>query len=218
MYSCDLTENLEASLHNLYPSKPEDVMKCVEIGSFEGKGSILINNLLCKNKDSILYCIDPFDDEYVKGNDKMAFWNHVCNGQYFKFKHNTENYPKVIEMRGISDIMIPKLDDNSIDFCYIDGDHSPDQVYKDITYMFKKMKNNSIVLFDDYLWAMNGIVTKTGIDKFLNEYKGKYEILIQNFQIAIRIIHNLLNIYIYIYIYIFIGLYCKYRNVLKISK
>jgi predicted O-methyltransferase YrrM len=91
-------------------------------------------------------------------------------------------------MRGYSDDMISLLDDNSIDFCYIDGDHSPDQVYKDITNMFKKMKDKGIVLFDDYLWVVNDIVTKIGIDKFLLEYKGQYELLIKDSQVAIRII------------------------------
>ena len=188
MYTCDFTNDLKVNLDSLYPTKPEGVMKCVEIGSFEGRGSIVINNTLCKNNDSILYCIDPFDDEYVKGNDAMAFWNDACNGQYIKFKHNTANFPKIIEMKGYSDNMILKLDDNSIDFCYIDGDHSPEQVYKDATNMFVKMKHNSIVLFDDYLWATNGIVTKKGVDRFLEEYKDKYELLISKYQLAIRII------------------------------
>ena len=188
MFSCDLTDKLKVSLDYLYPIKPEEVMKCVEIGSFEGRGSIMINNHLCKNQNSILYCIDPFDDEYVKGSSVMAFWNYACNGQYGKFKHNTENIPTIIEMRGYSDNMIPTLDDNSIDFCYIDGDHSPEQVYKDITNMFSKMKNKSIVLFDDYLWQMNGVITKKGIDKFLYEYRGKYELLFSKFQLAVRII------------------------------
>lgn len=188
MYSCDLTGNLEKSLYKLYPTKPTGVMKCVEIGSFEGKGSVLIHSVLCNNEDSILYCIDPFDDEYVKGNDKMAFWNYACNGQYVKFKHNTANISKIKEMKGYSDNMIPNLDDNSIDFCYIDGDHSPEQVYKDITNMFGKMKNKSIVLFDDYLWNTNGIVTKKGIDRFLEEYKDKYELLFSGYQLCIRII------------------------------
>ena len=187
MFSCDITHNLKESLAQLYPTKPEGVMKCVEIGSFEGRGSILINDFLCAHKDSVLYCIDPFDDEYVKGNDKMSFWDHACNGQYIKFKHNTANIAKIIEMKGTSDVMIPKLDDNSIDFCYIDGDHSPEQVYKDIINMFNKMKNNGIVLFDDYLWEINGIVTKKGIDKFLEEYKNKCELLFSRFQLAIRI-------------------------------
>jgi predicted O-methyltransferase YrrM len=188
MSSCDLDPRLKNSINYLYPSPPEEVMKCVEIGSFEGRGSISINNHLCKHKESILYCIDPFDDEYVKGSEKMAFWNYACEGQYARFKTNTANLPKIVEMRGVSDLMIPLLDNDSVDFCYIDGDHSPEQVYKDITNVFEKMKNKSIVLFDDYLWEMNGIVTKTGIDKFLEEYRGRYELLFQNFQLAIRII------------------------------
>ena len=187
MYTCDLTANLNTSLQNLYPTNPEQIMNCVEIGSFEGRGSVLIHNILCNNKDSLLYCIDPFDNEYVKGNDLMSFWNHACNGQYVKFKNNTSSLSKIIEMKGISDIMIPMLGDNSIDFCYIDGDHSPEQVYKDIKNIFRKMKNKGIVLFDDYLWTINGIVTKKGIDKFLEEYKGKYELLFQNYQLAIRV-------------------------------
>ena len=48
------------------------------------------------------------------------------------------------------------------------------------------MKKNSLVLFDDYLWEMNHIVTKPGIDKFLEEYHGQYEFLFQNWQLAIR--------------------------------
>jgi predicted O-methyltransferase YrrM len=163
-------------------------MKCVEIGSFEGRGSIVITDKLCGHKDSVLYCIDPFDDEYVKGNKSMAFWNYACNGQYTKFKHNTANVPKIVEMKGTSDTMIPKLDDDSIDFCYIDGDHSPEQVYKDIVNMVAKMKHGGVVLFDDYLWEMNGIVTRKGIDKFLIEYKGKYDLLFSKFQLAIRIV------------------------------
>ena len=46
--------------------------------------------------------------------------------------------------------MIPKLLDNTIDFAYIDGDHSPEQVYKDAINILPKMKSNSIILFDDY--------------------------------------------------------------------
>jgi predicted O-methyltransferase YrrM len=188
MFTLNLTQKLNESLTILYPKNTEEVMKCVEIGSFEGKGSILIHNKLCKNKDSVLYCIDPFDNEYVKNNKKMAFWNHACNGQYKRFKYNTHNIPKIKEMRGYSDNMIPLLDDNSIDFCYIDGDHSPEQVYKDIINMFKKMKNKGIVLFDDYLWEVNDVVTKKGIDKFLLEYKDHCELLIKDYQLAIRII------------------------------
>ena len=185
-FSCDITRNLRTSLEIIYPVKPSSKMICVEVGSFEGRGSILICDHLCMNAESKLYCIDPLDDEYVKGDEKMAFWNSACVGQLAKFRNNISFYPKIYEHRGTSDTMIPRLDNNSIDFVYIDGDHSPEQVYKDAVNMFAKMKDGGVILFDDYLWEMNGIVTKIGVDKFLEEYKGKYELLLSDFQLAIR--------------------------------
>jgi len=182
------TDNLSNSLKLLYPIIPQSKMICVEVGSFEGEGSIIINNYLCNNNDSKLYCIDPFDDEYVKGNEKMSFWDSECKGQLDRFRNNTKNFSKIIECKEISDTMIPKLEENNIDFAYIDGDHSPEQVYKDAVNIFKKMKIGGIILFDDYLWEINGMKTKIGIDKFLDEYIGKYKLLFKNYQLAISII------------------------------
>lgn len=182
------TDNLINSLKLLYPIIPQTKIICAEIGSFEGEGSIIINNYLCNNFESKLYCIDPFDDEYVKGNKNMSFWNSACNGQLNRFRNNTKNFPKIIECKEISDTMIPKLEDNTINFAYIDGDHSPEQVYKDAINIFKKMKKDGIILFDDYLWEINGIKTRIGIDKFLDEYNGKYNLLFKDYQLAISII------------------------------
>jgi len=165
-----------------------DKMTCVEIGSFEGRGSIAICNMLCQNENSILYCIDPFDDEYVKGNESMNFWNSACNGQLDRFRTNTAGYSKIIECKGTSDTILPTIKDESIDFAYIDGDHSPEQVYKDAVNILPKMKKNGIILFDDYLWEVNNIQTKHGIDKFLDEYWGRYTPLIIDYQLAIAIL------------------------------
>jgi predicted O-methyltransferase YrrM len=183
----DLTKNLGDSLRTLYSHIPITPYTCVEIGSFEGLGSILIDKYLCNHPDSKLYCIDPFDDEYVKGSETLSFWNSACEGQKERFYHNTKLHTKIIPMQGYSDEMIQKLDNNTIDFAYIDGDHSPEQVYKDAVNIFPKMKDNSIILFDDYLWNINNIRTRDGIDKFLNEYSGKYNLLLKNYQIAIQI-------------------------------
>lgn len=82
--------------------------------------------------------------------------------------------------------MIVKLDDNSVDFAYIDGDHTPEQVYKDAVNIFPKMKDGSVILFDDYEFSTNGIITADGINKFISEYSGKYDLLLKNWQLAIR--------------------------------
>ena len=84
--------------------------------------------------------------------------------------------------------MIPQLESKSLDFVYIDGDHSPEQVYKDAVNMFPKIKSGGVLLFDDYLWVVNGIVTAKGIDNFLKEYSGQYELLLKDYQLAVRVL------------------------------
>ena len=186
-FTQDLTFNLFNSLNLLYNNTPNDPMTCVEIGSFEGKGSLLIADKLCKNKDSKLYCIDPLDNEYVKDNEKLSFWNNACIGQKDRFLNNTKNHKNIILLEGTSNTMISKIEDNTIDFVYIDGDHSPEQVYKDAINILPKMKSNSIILFDDYKFNINNIKTSIGIDKFLSEIEDKYELLFKKYQLAIRI-------------------------------
>ena len=48
--------------------------------------------------------------------------------------------------------------------------------------------NSGLILFDDYRWReqIPGKSTKSGIDKFLSEFEGKYEIVKENYQILIR--------------------------------
>jgi len=162
-------------------------MTCVEIGSFEGRGSLLIADKLCNNKDSKLYCIDPLDNKYVKNNTNLSFWDNACNGQKDKFYNNTKNHSNIVLLEGTSDDMISKIEDNSINFVYIDGDHSHEQVYKDVINMLPKMKSNSIILFDDYEFNINNVKTSIGIDKFLKEIENKYELLFKKYQLAIRI-------------------------------
>lgn len=187
MFTQDLTHNLTVSLSTLYKTTPTVPMTCVEIGAFEGKGSQLIARALCAHKDSKLYCIDPLDDEYVKGDARMTFWDSACKGQRARFYNNVKDIPNIITLQGTSDDMLPIIKDNSIDFAYIDGDHSPEQVYKDATTVFGKMKKGGIVLFDDYRWERDGMKTAEGIDRFLGEHAGKYDLLFKNWQLAIRV-------------------------------
>jgi predicted O-methyltransferase YrrM len=186
-YTLDLTKCLTASLQTIYGKGVSDPMTCVEIGAFEGRGSIVIAGHLCKHPKSKLYCIDPLDNEYVKGDKRLAFWDHACVGQRGRFINNTKAYSNIVLLEGVSDTMIPVLDDGTVDFVYIDGDHSPEQVYKDAQGMWPKMKKGGVILFDDYLFTANGLKTADGIDKFLKEREGSYTLLLKDWQLAIRL-------------------------------
>jgi len=186
-FTKDWTNNLAASLKLLFPSSVENKLLCVEIGCFEGKGSLHITAILCGHEESRLYCIDPWDDVYVKSDERFNSprINDMCIGQYSRFINNTQSEPKIIAMRGSSDSRIPELP-ASLDFAYIDGDHSPEQVYKDACNVFPKIRSTGIILFDDYLFSHNDVTTGIGIDKFIEEYADQVEIILKGYQLAVR--------------------------------
>jgi len=161
-------------------------MTCLEVGSFEGRGTLMIENILCQHNDSRIYCVDPWEDLYVNGDSRFKSIDSLFVGQYARFLKNTKGNSKVIPLRGKSDDMIGTIP-GKVDFAYIDGDHSPEQVYKDGVNVFHKMKSGGIVVFDDYLWNHNGVNCKDGIDRFLSEFQGKYTLIEKNYHVILRI-------------------------------
>jgi predicted O-methyltransferase YrrM len=166
---------------------------CLEIGSFEGLTSnYIVENLL--SKEGKLICIDPLTDVYL--NENLTEHDIERNfkdfgyfkDQYSRFFNNVKEHldsNKIKLIRNLSVDVFPDLIDeyeNSFDFIYIDGDHRPEGVYIDAINSYKLCKIDGYMLFDDYRWENTGI----GIDKFLNEYSGKYDLLISDYQVLIK--------------------------------
>lgn len=186
--------HLISALNKLYPEKQYNKLNCLEVGSFEGNGSIIIHDRLCNNADSKLYCIDPWDDVYIKNNDLFTSIDHYFNNQYNRFIENTKIYTKIIPVRGYSDDIlvnnIPALN-IKFDFAFIDGDHTPAQVYKDCINVLKNMNVNGIIIMDDYLWEHNGIKCREGIDKFISDYSKYITVIDINTYAIVKVIANL---------------------------
>lgn len=166
---------------------------CLEIGSFEGLTSnYIVDSLLSGNGK--LFCIDPLTDVYLNDNlsqidiERNSFDFSYFKDQYSRFQNNVKEHlitGKINLIRNLSVDVFPILIEtyeNKFDFIYIDGDHRPEGVYIDAINSFKLCKNGGYILFDDYLWGN----TAEGIDKFLNEYYGKYNLLIKEYQILIQ--------------------------------
>lgn len=168
----------------------------MEIGCFEGLTSnYIVDNLLTENGK--LICIDPLADGYTKQMPMQP----VFKNQYERFVHNVKEHldsGKIRLFHGESEFYLNEekyglivLEDTdrfigilgSIDFIYIDGDHAPDMVYLDGVNSFRYAKQGGIILFDDYNW---GDVHNAGIDRFLEEYAGKYELMLKDYQVMIR--------------------------------
>lgn len=95
----------------------------IEIGSYIGEST----KVFADNFKKVI-CIDPFIDDYDPNDEacKMAKFDAVYN----KFVENMKPYNNVVHIKKTSDDAISDIE--KVDFIYIDGMHTYDQVKKDI--------------------------------------------------------------------------------------
>jgi len=170
--------NLQNSVNKIYDKLPTHPMNVIEIGCFEGYGTLKLSEMFCTNQLSTITCVDPFEDVYVKGNTEFSDIDPIFIGQYDKFVNNTQDIKdKMVVYRDYSDNALPKLQKQNYDFVYIDGDHSENGVYKDGVNSFYLLKSGGIILFDDYYWQHKTQITKNGIEKFISEFNDKINVI-----------------------------------------
>jgi predicted O-methyltransferase YrrM len=162
----------------------------LEIGCFEGLTSNYIaDNLLSKR--GRLYCADPLEDRYLVENldEHATFLNNsidYMNGQYDRFIENTSQQTKIRLIRSKSDEAWAQLTGWQFDLIYIDGDHRPEQVYKDAVNALNHVKHHGFILFDDYLWKTENFAVRDGVDRFFKDHYRRIEELFCNSQLMIR--------------------------------
>lgn len=151
----------------------------LEIGSFEGKSTNYFLDTFLSHNDSRITCIDPWIKYSESTLTSMKNWDNLINEDtYDIFINNTRgNADKLIIKKGLSKDILPSLPDNCYDFVYIDGDHSEDAVWVDAVLSFPKLKDNGIMVFDDYDWNKGKRNPKLAIDRFIKEYKDKIRVL-----------------------------------------
>jgi predicted O-methyltransferase YrrM len=125
-------------------------MKCVEIGSWTGNSAVLIGTVV-KRVLGKLYSIDWYNGS-TDGAEHLREIAHnvdvrnifIDNMQYFNLNDTVEQLP--ISSKEAN----KKFDKNSLDFIFIDGDHTYKFVKKDIELWLPKLKKNGIIAGHDY--------------------------------------------------------------------
>jgi predicted O-methyltransferase YrrM len=144
----------------------------LEIGSFEGRSACwLLANAL--EEGGYMTCIDPFPDGL-----RTTFEYNV--------RESTRVYQKVSIMQMTSYQALAELigRKQTYDFIYIDGVHSADGALTDACMSWGLLKKGGVMLFDDYQYPHEP--TKVGIDSFLLSFEGHYDIILNNYQLAVR--------------------------------
>lgn len=154
----------------------------LQIGAYTGDASDWMLSYILTDESSWLTDVDTWcgsDEEVHKEFD----WAEL--EQYYD--QRMEEYPNLCKIKGYSADFLQNAESNYYDFIYVDGDHRAAEVYKDADFGWRCLKNGGVMAFDDYLWTHTSLdpdlAPKKGIDKFLKEYAGRYNIIVVDQQV-----------------------------------
>lgn len=159
-------------------SKPDIV---VEIGVFGGKSLVPMAYALKNNGHGKAFGIDPWSSqESIQGMDEAnkTWWHKldhqaILNGLIAKInKFNLQNQITLIKATSKD---APAI--NDIDFLHIDGNHSEETSYFDVTKWVPLVKKGGIIVLDDVTWVINGKQSQSKSLKYLDEHctkQGQY--------------------------------------------
>jgi predicted O-methyltransferase YrrM len=146
----------------------------LEIGSFEGRSTIIWVNLLPL---SHITCVDTWD--FVPGSEG-------------RFDKNLAEYTsRLRRMKGDSRKVLEQLNAEgaSFDLVYIDGNHDRDPVLRDSVLAWQMLRIGGFAVWDDYLFGLDYPPhkrPKEAIDFFLKDYADEIEVLHRGYQVAVR--------------------------------
>lgn len=116
---------------------------------------------------------EPWGRQLLK-NSRSNHYDYYC-GQF----RDRIGEGRMFVRKGLSWEMIAALPDNSVDYMYVDADHSYDSVFKEIQALKTKMKPNGIVQFNDYTYFNSDAMEAYGVPGAVHEFmlEENYEML-----------------------------------------
>lgn len=117
-------------------------MTMVEIGSYMGDST----TIFAKNFKKVI-SIDPFINNYDDNEYPIEYAE--LSLVYDKFIEKISSYNNIFHIKKLSDDAINDITEK-VDFVYIDGHHTYEQVKKDITNYRKIIKDNGTIGGHDY--------------------------------------------------------------------
>lgn len=119
----------------------------VDVGCFIG-GFTKVMAAHANKNNGLVYSVDLFDNSTVALSDYHKKWD--IKSMYLRNMYERELINHVRVTQGISWEYAKEFEDGSIDFVFIDADHSYKSVKKDILAWLPKVKKGGIIAGHDY--------------------------------------------------------------------
>ena len=136
-----------------------------EIGVDKGINSYNILNSLNIEK---LYLIDPYypqSEEFNEDKERFYIAGDILRPAYEQARNILNKFEDKIEWIIKPTEEVDEIADFSLDFVYIDGDHSYESVLKDISWAIDKVKDKGIIGGHDFHEDHTGVI-KAVLDTF----------------------------------------------------
>lgn len=141
----------------------------VEVGSWLGHSISYLAQKLQHKANAKIYAIDLFDDSYALKKHKFLEGKRYEIFQNNLKKANVEDV--VIPIKSVSWDAAMLFPDQSVDFVFIDADHSYESVKKDIDAWLPKIRKNGIISGHDY-----GNGNPSGVKKAVDEKVSSFQL------------------------------------------
>jgi len=141
----------------------------VELGVFAGRSTSVMAPI-CRNRRLTYNAVDDF----IGGTQEASSASvaHRTRDVKSLFLENMKkmhlgDYVKLIHADSSSTAKL--FDDNSVEFCFVDADHSPDGVRKDLDFWWPKIIKGGILGGHDYRADVPNHPVRKAIDRFVSE-------------------------------------------------
>ena len=132
----------------------------VEIGSWQGKSSVVLARAIKVKRQSVLYCVDPFnatnngvqDPTFVQRTRRM---DRSLLDTFVKNMRTNGVYDVIRILHGMSHDFAGSFAEK-IDLLYIDGNHEYDAVRRDYEEWAPHLKRGGIIAFHDVVRSESG--------------------------------------------------------------
>lgn len=132
----------------------------VELGLFAGRSTAVMAPICLKN-NTHYYAIDNFRGSANPKDEATQHQQKRDMKALFEFNMKSLNILSSIHVVQMdSSVSAHIFNDGKIDFCFIDADHSPNAVQKDISAWWPKIRNGGIIGGHDYPSPLQSVVNQ----------------------------------------------------------
>lgn len=143
----------------------------VEIGTRYGESTLVLNSNASIKR---LVTIDPYLQYEDYEHDGQ--WKNSTNETYEKTKSTLSRHSNIEMVRGMSSEVVDMFEDGSIDFIFIDGNHSYEYVLEDLELYYPKVKNGGVITGDDYFMHEGDYEGKKMVQEAVNDFAEKHSL------------------------------------------